>query len=135
MDCLFCSIVEGKIPSHKVYEDEKTYAFLDITPVNPGHTLVIPKKHAADVFEIEEDEWKAVMHAARTVAHMLEKALSAHGVNVTTNNRPAAGQVVFHSHVHVIPRFEGDGFTNWKGKPYAEGEAPAIAEKIRSAQS
>lgn len=134
MDCLFCKIVAGEVPAERVYEDAHTLAFLDITPVNPGHTLVVPKKHAADVFEIEEEEWKAVMHTARTVAHMLEKALGAHGVNVTTNNRPAAGQVVFHSHVHVIPRFDGDGFQNWKGTLYAAGEAHEVAEKIRSVQ-
>lgn len=134
MDCIFCKIVVGEIPAERVYEDAKTLAFLDITPINPGHTLVVPKKHATDVFDIEEDEWKAVMHTARTVAHMLEKSLGAHGVNVTTNNRPAAGQVVFHSHVHVIPRFDGDGFANWKGSSYKEGVARATAEKIRGAQ-
>jgi histidine triad (HIT) family protein len=131
--CIFCRIASGELPSTKVYEDEQTLAFLDITPINPGHTLVIPKKHATDVFEIEEDEWVAIMKTARKVAHALEKALGAHGVNVDTNNREAAGQVVFHSHVHVIPRFEGDGFTHWKGKSYAEGEAAKVSDKIRAA--
>lgn len=135
MDCIFCKIVAGTIPAERVYEDEHTLAFLDAAPVNPGHTLVVPKKHAADVFEIQEDDWKAIMHAARTVAHMLEKALDAHGVNITTNNRPAAGQVVFHSHVHVIPRFEGDGFEHWKGTPSTAGDALAIANKIRGTRS
>lgn len=134
MDCIFCKIVAGTLPAECVYEDSKTLAFLDITPVHPGHTLVIPKKHATDVFDIEEDEWKAVMHTARTVAHMLERTLSAHGVNVITNNRQAAGQIVFHSHVHVIPRFDGDGLKNWRGAPYAEGEARTIAEKMKSSQ-
>ncbi len=134
-DCIFCKIVAGEFPAERVFEDEKTLAFLDITPINPGHTLVIPKKHATDVFDIDEDEWGAVMHSARTVAHMLEHSLGTHGVNVTANNRPAAGQAVFHSHVHVIPRFDGDGFANWEGTPYAEGAASAIAEKIRSAKN
>lgn len=134
-DCIFCKIVAGEIPAHKVYEDEKTYAFLDRTPINQGHTLVIPKKHAADVFEIEESEWQAVMKTARVVAHALEKALGAEGVNVDTNNRAAAGQVVFHSHVHVIPRFSGDGFEHWKGHPYAPGEAETIRMKVLSALS
>src|SRR5690242_17783197 len=102
-DCIFCKIVRGEIPSTKVYEDEKTYAFLDITPMNPGHTLVIPKKHSTDIFEIEEAEWNAVMHSARVIAHAIEKSLSPEGVNIRMNNREAAGQSVFHAHVHVIP--------------------------------
>lgn len=130
-DCVFCKIVSGQISSYKVYENETTYAFLDITPINPGHTLVIPKKHAADVFEIEESEWQAVMKTARLIAHSLQKALGAEGVNIDTNNRAAAGQVVFHSHVHVIPRFLNDGFVHWKGTPYADGVIETIAEKIR----
>lgn len=132
-NCIFCKIVRGELPSTKVYEDEKTLAFLDITPINPGHTLVIPKKHATDVFEIEEEEWATLMKSARKLAHALEKSLGAHGVNVDTNNRKAAGQVIFHSHVHVIPRYDDDGFQHWPGKKYQEGEAAAIAEKIRTA--
>ena len=131
--CLFCKIVRKEIPSRMIYEDADTYAFLDIQPVNPGHTLVIPKKHARDVFEIEESEWIAVMRTARIVAHALESALGIHGVNVDTNNREAAGQLVFHSHVHVIPRYEGDGFEQWPSTAYKEGEADAIAAKITAA--
>lgn len=130
-DCIFCKIVAGVVPSFKLYEDEKTLAFLDITPVNPGHALVVPKKHAADVFDIEEDEWHHLMKTARTIAHAIQKSLDADGVNIDTNNRPAAGQVVFHSHVHVIPRYLNDGFVHWKGTQYSEGEAARIAEKIR----
>lgn len=131
-DCLFCKIVRGEIPSQKIYEDEKTLAFLDIRPVNPGHMLIIPKKHAVDIFEIEESEWDAVMRTVRKVSHALESALSPVGINLAMNNRPGAGQAVFHAHVHVMPRFTNDGWEIWIGKPYGEGEAAEVAEKIRS---
>ncbi|MEK9154384.1 MAG: HIT family protein [Patescibacteria group bacterium] len=132
-DCIFCKIVAGEVPSYKVYEDEKTLAFLDINPVNPGHTLVIPKKHAADVFEIEDLEWNAVMKTARIMAHALERSLSPEGVNLTMNNRAGAGQVVFHAHVHVIPRVKNDGHALWPQRAYRESEAEQAAEKIRGA--
>jgi histidine triad (HIT) family protein len=129
-DCIFCKIVRGELPSHKVHEDEKTFAFLDINPVNPGHTLVIPKKHTLDVFEIEESEWDAVMRTVRTISHALEKSLAPSGINLAMNNRSGAGQVVFHAHVHVMPRYENDGHELWKGRPYKEGEAALISGKI-----
>ena len=131
LDCLFCKIIRGELPSHKVYEDEKTLAFLDIRPVNPGHALVVPKKHSLDVFEIEESQWNAVMNTVRTVALALEKSLAPTGINLAMNNRSGAGQIVFHAHVHVMPRFPNDGHELWKGRPYAEGEAQQVAEKIR----
>lgn len=131
-ECVFCKIIRGELPSHTVYEDEKVFAFLDINPVNPGHTLVVPKKHAVDIFEIEESEWDAVMRAVRNVSHALEKSLQPTGINLAMNNRSGAGQVVFHAHVHVMPRFPHDGHELWKGKPYAEGEAARVTEKIRS---
>ena len=131
-DCLFCKIIRGELPSFKVYEDDKTLAFLDIRPVNPGHVLIVPKKHSTDIFEIEESEWDAVMKSTRIVTHALEKALSPDGVNLSMNNRAPAGQAVFHAHVHVLPRFKDDGYKIWIGKPYAEGKAAEVAEKIRS---
>ncbi len=132
-DCIFCKIVQGVLPSQKVYEDEDTLAFLDIHPVNRGHTLVIPKKHSTDVFEIDESDWRAVMKTSRLVAHALERALNPLGINLAMNNRAGAGQVVFHAHVHVMPRFEGDGYELWKGRAYTENQAAETAEKIRSA--
>ncbi len=129
--CIFCKIVNGELPSHTLYEDEKTIAFLDINPINPGHTIVIPKKHAPDVFEIEDSEWDAVMRTVRTLSHAIEHSLHPVGVNLAMNNRSGAGQVVFHAHVHVIPRFANDGHEQWHGKPYAEGGAAQAAELIR----
>lgn len=131
-DCLFCKIVRGELPSFKVYEDGETLAFLDIHPVNPGHALVIPKEHAANIFEISAESWSRVQETAREVAIALEKATGADGVNVMMNNREHAGQVVDHAHVHLIPRFKGDGLKLWPHKEYKEGEVENVAEKIRS---
>jgi len=130
-DCIFCKILRREIPAQIVYEDEATLAFLDINPVNPGHTLVIPKRHSSDVFEIEEKDWAAVMKTSRVVAHALEKALQTDGINIGMNNRAGAGQVIFHAHVHVMPRFKDDPHSLWPGKPYEEGQAEKTAEKIR----
>ncbi len=132
-DCIFCKIVRGDLPSYKIYEDENVYAFLDINPVNPGHTLVIPKKHAPDIFEIEESEWQHVMSAVRKISHAIETSLQPIGINLAMNNRPGAGQVVFHAHVHIMPRYENDGHALWKGKPYPQGEADTTLERIRAA--
>lgn len=134
-DCLFCKIVAGEIPSNKVYEDERTYAFLDIAPVNPGHTLVIPKAHSHNIFDIQPEDWAAVAGTARKVAIAIEEALGADGVNIGMNNREHAGQVVFHPHVHVIPRHKGDGIKLMPQRTYHEGEAGPVAEKLRAALS
>lgn len=131
-DCIFCKIVARELPAQIVYEDADTLAFLDINPINPGHTLVIPKEHSTDVFDIDEKNWAAVMKSSRIVAHALERALKTDGINLGMNNRAGAGQVVFHAHVHVMPRFAGDPHSLWKGKPYAEGEFAAMGEKIRA---
>lgn len=133
MSCLFCSIARKEIPSHIVYEDDETLAFLDIHPVNPGHTLVIPKKHAADVFEADTETWVAIMKTVQKVAHGLNAALSPDGINIHVNNRSAAGQVIFHSHIHVIPRSHNDGHEHWKGKSYTPEEATAMQAAIAQA--
>jgi len=132
-DCIFCKIVAGEIPAHKLYEDEKTLAFLDIHPVNPGHTLVIPKKHSYNILDIAPEDWAAVAEVARKMAVVLHEALGADGINLGMNNREHAGQVVDHPHVHVMPRHKGDGFALWHGKAYKEGEAEKIAAKIKAA--
>lgn len=131
-DCIFCKIISGEIPAEKVYEDADTLAFLDIKPNNPGHTLVIPKKHYRNIFDIPEDEWLKVMKTVHFLAPKIKEAVGADGVNITTNNEPAAHQVVMHSHVHIIPRMHGDPHKPWVGTPYKEGEAEKVAQKIRS---
>lgn len=132
-DCIFCKIVRGELPSHKVYEDEKTLAFLDIHPVNAGHTLVIPKDHSTNIFDISAEDWVATAQAARRVALAIEKGLGADGVNIAMNNREHAGQVVPHPHIHVIPRYKGDGIKLMPQRSYLDGEADTSAQKIRDA--
>ena len=129
-NCVFCKIVNGQLPSSKIYEDDKVLAFLDIEPVNVGHTLVISKKHYVNIYDMPEAVLLDVMKVAQRVAKAI-KNIPADGVNVTMNNDPAAGQVVFHSHIHVIPRLKDDGFGLWKGKKgYKDGEREKIVEKI-----
>ena len=131
-DCLFCKIVAREIPAQIVYEDESTLAFLDINPVNPGHTLVIPKEHSTDIFDIDDKNWTAVMKTSRTVAHALERALKTDGVNIGMNNREHAGQVVDHIHIHIIPRFKDDGVELMGHHARREDEGESVARKIRA---
>lgn len=106
-ECLFCKIIAGQIPAFKIMEDSETLAFLDINPAAPGHTLVVPKKHAKDIFEADEDSVRAVAVATKKVADMIRKSLGT-DVSVLQNNGRAAGQAIDHLHVHVIPRRAGD---------------------------
>lgn len=132
-NCIFCKIIRKEIPSDLVYEDDKNYAFLDIRPTNPGHTLVVPKQHFVNVFDIDPDTWGDSMKTAQKIARALEKAFGIEGVNINTNNGADAGQVVFHSHIHVIPRHKEDGYKLWGGKSYENGQAEVVASKLREA--
>ena len=131
MDCIFCKIIAGEIPAEKVYEDADTLAFLDIKPANPGHVLVIPKRHSRNLLDIPENEWLDVMKTVRRLAPIVKKATGAPGINLSMNNEPAAHQIVFHAHVHIIPRFEGDAHKPWAQREYTGDEAKEVAEKIR----
>jgi histidine triad (HIT) family protein len=131
-DCLFCKIIVGEIPSEKVYESNETYAFLDINPVNPGHTLVIPKKHYERIYDVSKDLWSAVTETVRILSPAIKKAMDADGINIGMNNDEAAGQVIFHTHVHIIPRFRDDALEHWPKKPYRKGGLEKTGEKIRS---
>jgi len=133
-DCIFCKIVRGELSSYKIYEDDATLAFLDIQPVNAGHTLVIPKKHSTNIFDIVPEDWQAVAETVRKIAIAIEKT-GADGVNIGMNNREHAGQVVHHPHVHVIPRFKGDGLKLMPQRSYKEGEAEETANKLRASVS
>jgi len=130
MSCIFCKIIAGEIPSYKVYEDKHTLAFLDIGPVNPGHTLVVPKKHFANIEEADEETLCRVMKTVKKVGLSLKKNLGAVGYNILEANDPEAGQSVPHLHFHLIPRLPGDGLTFWPQKKYATGEAEAVLKKI-----
>ncbi|MEF8773101.1 MAG: HIT family protein [Halobacteriales archaeon] len=107
-DCIFCGIVDGEVPSHDVYEDDQVLAFLDVNPVAEGHALVIPKTHHERLTDMDAETTAAVFNAAREVAEAMEDALDPDGYNLFQTNGAAAGQEVFHSHVHVVPRAEGD---------------------------
>ena len=113
--CLFCKIMAGEIPSNKVYEDADTFAFLDINPRNPGHTLVIPKKHYATIFDMPEKEVGKLFESAKLVAHAVRKATNADGLSMVQSNGHAAGQVVVHVHTHLIPRFSSEGPVSLEG--------------------
>ena len=104
---VFAKILRGELPSHKVYEDDRAFAFLDIMPRAPGHTLVIPKVQARNILDVQPDDLAAVAVATQKIAGAAMKVFSADGITVQQFNEPAGGQVVFHLHVHVIPRREG----------------------------
>lgn len=135
-DCIFCKIIDQEIPSYKVYEDDKVYAFLDITQVTKGHTLLVPKEHVTDIFEYEPALAGEVFARVPLVARALEKAFpEMQGLNIINNNKELAYQSVFHSHIHLIPRYEETDdfsihFGNNQGKYTAE-EMQEIADKIR----
>ncbi len=109
MDCLFCKIVNGEIPSEKIYEDEVVFAFLDINPLSSGHTVVIPKAHAENILDLPENQIGPLFLGVRKVTGMLNLSLKPHGFTIGINHGKVSGQVIDHLHIHVIPRFEGDG--------------------------
>ena len=135
-DCIFCKIINQEIPSYKVYEDDKVYAFLDITQVTKGHTLLVPKEHVTDIFEYEPTLAGEVFARVPKVARALEKAFpEMQGLNIINNNKELAYQSVFHSHIHLIPRYgESDDFSIHFGnnqEAYSSEEMQKIAEKIK----
>jgi histidine triad (HIT) family protein len=125
-DCIFCKIVAGELPATIVAEDERTIAFMDISPASRGHALVIPRAHAADVHEIDPDDLAAVAFAAQGLAAKARDNLGAAGVNLLNSSGAAAWQTVFHFHMHVIPRYAGDPLKlPWVPAP---GDMDAIAD-------
>ena len=130
-DCIFCKIVAGELPAEKVDEDDRTLAFMDIAPATRGHTLVIPREHATDLLEIAQEDLAAVAHAAQDVARRQKDRLGADGVNLLNSCGRPAWQTVFHFHMHVIPRYEGDPL-QLPVKPGAGGnDLAAVAEELR----
>lgn len=130
---VFCKIVDGEIPCYKLYEDEDVLAFLDISQVTKGHSLVIPKKHYDNFLAIPQEEMHKVMDIAQRIGQVQIKLLGAQGVNILTNVYEAAGQSVNHFHVHVIPRYSNDNGFAIEMKNNAEGlNLPSIAEQIKT---
>lgn len=132
MDCVFCKIRDGQIPSVKVYEDAKTLAFMDINPLNPGHCLVMTKTHAPTLFDSAVEDLNAAMAAVKKVAHAVRRALQPDGMNLLQANGPAAFQSVPHFHFHIIPRWKNDGKGfDWKVTPGDKDQILKIGEQIR----
>ncbi|MDP2656761.1 MAG: HIT family protein [bacterium] len=131
-DCIFCKILNKEIPAEILFEDDETIAFLDIRPISKGHTLVIPKEHSTDFNDTSREYLMAITQTVKIVSRAIMKALGASGFNIGVNNGESAGQVIFHAHWHVIPRFDRDGLVPWPEKEYGDGEISIIAEKIRA---
>lgn len=136
-DCIFCKIAAGEIPSAKVYEDEEVYAFLDLSQVTKGHTLVIPKHHAKNIYETSAEVASSLYNRIPKIANGIKSAYQPIGLNILNNNEEAAGQSVFHLHIHLIPRYgKNDGFKPvWEthNDDYSQEQLTEIASSIHKA--
>lgn len=131
MDCIFCDIIERKSEAEIIYEDENIISFLDIRPVNYGHTLVIPKKHFDDFLSVPPEDMNRLITGLQVVSAAVKKSVNADGFNIVVNNGKAAGQTVFHFHFHIIPRFANDFMFKPNFKKYSNGSMKEFAEKIK----
>ncbi len=130
-DCIFCKIIAGEIPSATVYEDEDFKAIMDISPAAKGHVIILTKKHYANLYELDDEVSCKVFMIARKIANAIREEFHCDGINLLQNNGAAAGQTIFHFHMHVIPRYDQDHVNvPWEHGKYAEGEAGAIAEAL-----
>jgi histidine triad (HIT) family protein len=131
-DCIFCKIAAGELPSEIVQEDEHTIAFMDINPWTRGHALVIPRRHSRNLYDVDDDDLAHVASAAKRLAVRMRDALACDGVNLLNSTEPAAWQTVFHTHVHVIPRYDDDPL-RLPGQPRQpdEGELAQVAQELR----
>ena len=131
-DCLFCKIAAGEVPAQIVAEDERTISFMDIFPGARGHALVIPRRHSRNLLDIEPDDLTAVVLAAQRLGIRVRERLGADGVNLFNSSEPAAGQTVFHFHVHVLPRYVGDSLQlPWRPTPGDTEEIAKLAAQLR----
>jgi histidine triad (HIT) family protein len=135
-ECIFCKIVRGEIPSHKVYENDKVFAFEDINPISEGHTLIVPKRHAANLWEIPDEDLAAVHVASRKIIHAIQKALHPSGVVCLQLNGRGVNQVVMHYHLHLMPRTPNSPelpVCNWELKQGDMEDIQRTADKIAAA--
>ena len=131
-DCIFCKIIDGKIPSAKVYEDDKVISFLDIMPANKGHCLVVTKKHYETLLDIPNEDLANLIKTTKRVAKALSLSIGNGSYNVVMNNGKVAGQLVAHAHIHIIPRFKGDHLRlTWSHKKYIDKEMQRVQEMIK----
>jgi histidine triad (HIT) family protein len=132
-DCIFCDVVAGKIPAEVIDSDERTITVLDINPATRGHAVVIPRAHAANLLDLDDEDMLAVMHTTRRVAERMRATLQPAGFNILHNIGRAAWQSIFHFHMHVIPRYEDDPLQlPWLPEPADPGELAQVGEQIRS---
>jgi histidine triad (HIT) family protein len=132
-DCIFCRIAAGELPAEVVLDTPRVLAFLDIAPVHYGHTLIIPRDHYQTLLDLPGDLWQEMGRAAREVAQALQKSFYARGFNLGMNNFEAAGQVVFHAHLHVIPRYQNDGLLLFPQGTYPPGDLAKVGQRLREA--
>ncbi|MCP4546444.1 MAG: HIT family protein [bacterium] len=131
MDCIFCKIASGDLPAFKVFEDERVLAFLDINPGTRGHTLIIPRFHSKDLFALTDADSAAIMAAAQKIAPVLIRETGADGLNLHQSNGEAAGQVIFHYHMHLLPRWHGDSLCSpWTPGTSDSNDLQQFAERI-----
>lgn len=131
-NCIFCQVAKGASPSWKVYEDEKVYAFLDIFPATRYHTLVIPKKHYTNIFDIEETDLQAVISVVQKLSKLYKEKLGIEDIQIISNTGAAAQQTVFHIHFHIVPRSIGDGQdVRWKTHPEWRSEFDGMLEELK----
>ncbi len=131
LNCIFCRIASGQAPAARVLETPRVLAFLDIAPVHYGHTLIIPKEHYPTMLELPDDLWTELGSVSRRVALALRTTLEAQGFNISMNNFEAAGQAVFHAHLHVVPRYFGDGLLLFPHQEYRPGDLEKTAARLR----
>jgi histidine triad (HIT) family protein len=134
-NCIFCKIIKKEIPAEIVYENDDFICFLDIGPNNLGHSLLLPKAHYENIYSLPKDILEKFGGEIQKLSIAIKKAVKADGINVILNNDPAAGQIIFHSHTHIIPRFNNDGFKWWPKIGYKDGEIEKIGKKIRGSIS
>lgn len=135
-NCIFCKIITGEIPSTNIFEDDNFKVIMDISPAAKGHAIILPKKHFKNLFEMDEETSSKALSIARKVAAAMMEELKCDGLNVLQNNGEAAGQTVFHYHIHLIPRYQGDQVNiAWKSGKYNDGEASSIALAIAKRMS
>ena len=135
MECIFCNIIKGNAEAEIIFEDDNIIAFLDIQPINYGHTLIVPKIHYDNFLTVPSDELSKLTIATQFIAGVVKRSVNADGFNVITNNGNSAGQTVFHFHFHIIPRFDEDFNFKPRLKNYSTVSMKEYADKIRSAVS
>ena len=130
-NCIFCKLANGDIPTNSIYEDNDFKVILDASPATKGHALILPKNHFANLFEIDDEVAAKALPLAKKIANKMMKELGCDGVNIVQNNGEAAGQTVHHFHVHVIPRWAGDGAINdWNHQSFSDAETAEVVKKL-----